>query len=98
MEHKDFLSKVKEGWNLPVRHMDIAKTITAKLKNLRRIIKDSATQFSTYARTIDNTNILLNFMDCIEEGRDLTIEEWNFRAILKNHVESLLNQQKIYWK
>lgn len=37
-------------------------------------------------------------MNIIEEFRDLTLEEWNFRAIIESHLQKLLNQQKIYWK
>jgi hypothetical protein len=34
----------------------------------------------------------------MEEHRDLSIEEWNFRDILQQKVADLLNIQKIYWK
>jgi hypothetical protein len=34
----------------------------------------------------------------IEESRDLTLEEWNFRKIIQDHLGSLLEQQRIYWK
>jgi hypothetical protein len=31
-------------------------------------------------------------LDTLEEFRDLTLEEWNFRHILKQHLEALLQQ------
>lgn len=34
----------------------------------------------------------------MEEYRDLSLEKWNFRSILKEHLETLLHRQKIYWK
>jgi hypothetical protein len=34
----------------------------------------------------------------IEEFRDLSLVEWNFRAILENSLISLLKQQRAYWK
>lgn len=37
-------------------------------------------------------------LDLIEEGRDLTIQDWNFRQILQQHLQDLLHKQKIYWK
>jgi hypothetical protein len=37
-------------------------------------------------------------LDIIEEARDLTLEEWNFRSILNTHLQSLLHQQRIYWQ
>jgi hypothetical protein len=37
-------------------------------------------------------------LDLIEEFRDLSLEEWNFRVILKKELLSLVEQQKTYWK
>lgn len=34
----------------------------------------------------------------MEEQRDLTLQEWNFRDILKDHLNSLLEQQRVYWR
>jgi hypothetical protein len=34
----------------------------------------------------------------LEEFRDLSIEERNFRAILREKLLALLEQQRIYWK
>jgi len=34
----------------------------------------------------------------MEERRNLTIQEWNFRALLQQHLAHLLELQKIYWK
>jgi hypothetical protein len=34
----------------------------------------------------------------MEELRDLSMEEWNFKAILEDKLLDLLHQQKIYWK
>jgi len=38
---------------------------------------------------------LLNFL---EDFRDLSLVEWNFRIILELKLISLLQQQKAYWK
>jgi uncharacterized protein YqeY len=38
------------------------------------------------------------FLDIIEEYRDLSLEEWNFRKILQEHLENILEQQRIYWR
>lgn len=37
-------------------------------------------------------------MEILEEYRDLSIIEWNFRALLRDKYASLLRQQQIYWK
>lgn len=38
------------------------------------------------------------FLDILEEFRDHTLEEWNFKALIKEQLESLLSQQKTYWQ
>jgi hypothetical protein len=42
--------------------------------------------------------MVLNFLDTIEEHRDLSLEEWNFRATVQDNLNGLLEQQRIYWK
>ena len=37
-------------------------------------------------------------MDSIEEVRDLSLEEWNFRCILREKLLFLLEQQRVYWR
>jgi hypothetical protein len=34
----------------------------------------------------------------MEEFRDLSLEEWNFRKLVQEHLENLLEKQRIYWK
>lgn len=41
---------------------------------------------------------MLHFLQVIEEFRDLSIPEWNFRHILEIKLQRLLKQQKIYWR
>ena len=41
---------------------------------------------------------MLTFFLYLEEFRDLTIPEWNFKNILEQKLSSLLRQQHIYWK
>lgn len=53
-------------------------------------------QLPSLATAIQNNRALLLFMDLIEEASDLTIEEWNFRNIISDHLEKLMNQQRIY--
>ena len=42
--------------------------------------------------------LVLSFLGLLEEFRDLSLQEWNFRHILEQRLISLLKQQKIYWK
>jgi hypothetical protein len=45
---------------------------------------------------VRDIKLLIEFIDNIEEHRDLSIEEWNFRDIMQQKVAELLNIQKIY--
>jgi hypothetical protein len=47
---------------------------------------------------IENVRLILQFLKLLEEYRDLSIVEWNFRLLLKQKYASLLNQQQIYCK
>jgi hypothetical protein len=47
---------------------------------------------------VRDIKLLIEFIDNIEEHRDLSIEEWNFRDPMQSKVAELLNIQKIYWK
>jgi hypothetical protein len=40
--------------------------------------------------------MVLSFLDMLEESRDLTLEEWNFRRIIQEHLANLLEQQRVY--
>jgi hypothetical protein len=55
-----------------------------------------ARHISNLNTTISNNRVTLSFLDMIEESRDLTLEEWNFRKIIQYHLERLLEQQRIY--
>jgi hypothetical protein len=47
---------------------------------------------------IKSVNEVIDFLDVIEEMRNLSVEENCLRYFLKSHVLTLLKNQKIYWK
>jgi hypothetical protein len=47
---------------------------------------------------IRNVKLVLSFLNIIEEFRDLSLIEWNFRKLLEGKLISLLQQQRTYWK
>jgi mannosylglycoprotein endo-beta-mannosidase len=98
LEHDDFQTVLIQGWEQPTLQQDAAKNLTAKFKNLRKVFKAWKTQLPNLAMTIQNCKDVIQFMDILEEGRDLTLEEWNFRQIINDHLQDLLHQQRIYWK
>jgi hypothetical protein len=76
--------------------MDSAKKIMAKFKNLRRVLRWWYAQISNLATTIQNNKMVMNFLDNMEEHRYLSLEEWNFRQIVQENFNGLLEQQRIY--
>lgn len=98
MEHDHFLQVVQHGWSVPVTCSDPAKIIMARFKNLRRVLRSWQAHISSLSLLIINVKLLINFMEVLEEYRDLSLQEWNFKALLNENLTSLLNQQKIYWK
>jgi hypothetical protein len=82
LERKSFHTVFKEIWALPGYKTDPALKLTSKLKTSRKCLKDRQKSIPKLATTIDNTKLVIQFRDLIEESRDLEIHEWNFRDIL----------------
>jgi hypothetical protein len=98
MEHEKFLNVVSHGRSVPTLQHDAAKVLTAKFKNLRRVLRTWQTQLSSLKANIENVKAVLIFLGILEEFRDLSVVEWSFRSILKDKYSSLLSQQQVYWK
>lgn len=77
---------------------DKAKILTNKCKNLRSALKAWSSNFSILKVVINNISLTIQLLDLMEEFRDLSLDEWNFRLILRDKLLSLLEQQRIYWK
>lgn len=98
LNHEDFLPVLSHGWKLPTQQMDSAKSHSAKFKNLRRVFRAWKANLPNLAAAIRGTKETIQLLDIMEEVRDLTLEEWNFRGILLSHLDTLLHQQRVYWK
>ena len=98
LNHDDFLTQVQQGWFTNIHHSDAAKNITARFKNLRGVLKSWKQTLSNLNTNISNVKLLLSLLNFLEEHRDLSIVEWNFRNLLEQKLISLLQQQKTYWK
>jgi hypothetical protein len=88
--HDDFMQVMAHDWSVPTFQSDKAKVMTAKLKNLRRVLRAWQLQLSNLSTTISNNKVGLSFLDMLEESWDLTLEEWNFRRIIQEHLVNLL--------
>jgi hypothetical protein len=76
--HPGIKETVKNLWNKPVRASNSATMISAKLKILRRGLKQWSKSISKLKLLIDNSNMLLLQLDNLEEKRPLCIRKWNF--------------------
>jgi len=61
MEHEEFMPLVQHTWASSVNETDMAKVITAKFKNLRRVLKDWQRNLSNLKLAIENVKPVLTF-------------------------------------
>lgn len=92
LHHDQFHSVMQRGWNYEPPFTDKAKVIGAKFKNLRRELRSWKSSLPSLAKVIQSTKEVLIFLDVIEESRDLSLQEWNFRSVISSHLASLLQQ------
>jgi hypothetical protein len=92
------LPTAQQSWEEINCQTDKAKTITAKFKNLRKSLRSWQKNLSGLKRNINNVKLVLGLLETIEEVRDLTIMEWNFKEALPTKLNQLLDQQRVYWK
>jgi hypothetical protein len=76
--------------------MEMLPRLTAKFKNLRKALKIWKGSLSNLKQNITNVKLVLSLLTFIEEFRDLSIQEWNFKILLEQKLQSLLKQQKAY--
>jgi hypothetical protein len=89
---------MEHGWNQPSFQTDVAKRLGQNFKNLRKILRDWHSSIQSLGKTIENNKIMILLLDSLEEFRELSLEEWNAIRIFQNNLESLLQQEKEYWK
>lgn len=98
LETDDFIPILLQGWSLEPTSPNPAKKMTAKYKNLRRLLKEWNSSTPSLASLISNVKADLHLLDAIECSIDLSLLEWNFREITNAKLISLLRQQMSYWK
>jgi hypothetical protein len=66
LEHEQFNEVFKESSELHSHKRDPAQNISAKLKRTRKTLKDWQNNLPRLATTIDNTKLVIQFIDTIE--------------------------------
>lgn len=98
LDHEDFMAHVQGGWLQAHLHSDATKNLTAKFKYLRKVLKSWSRTLSSLKDNIARVKLVLGMLNFLEEFRDLSLVEWNFRVILEKKLVTLLNQQEAYWQ
>jgi len=89
---------VASVWNSDFAASTIASRVGAKFKLLHRVLRHWGNSLSKLNKVIKECNSVLLIIDRLEEGRTLSIQEANFRRIIKRHTLNLLERKKIFWK
>jgi hypothetical protein len=92
-----FLDIVKNIWDIQCPG-DGAKCISAKLKRLRKGLRQWSSSFQALDVLISNCNSVIFQIDNLEEQRSLHISEWNFWNIVKRKLQNLLLCKQDFWK
>jgi hypothetical protein len=98
LENPDFQNILAQSWNSGPTLPDSAMNLNAKFKRLRRILRQWKASMCSLKQTILNIRMIIFFMEVLGDFRDLSLMEWNFKAILENKLLDILEKQKMYWK
>jgi hypothetical protein len=98
LKNAEFQEILTSAWNMVNIIEDSARNINAKFKVLRKKLREWQASIASLATLIKNVRLIILFMDVLEEFRDLSLYEWNFKEILNKHLLTLLEKQKMYWR
>ena len=97
MQHESLKPIIWQAWSIQTNLQDPTKIITAKFKNLRRILKIWKENLSSFGQVIQNVKATIYLLESIELIRDLSLSERNFRDLLCEKLVFLLKMQRT-WK
>ena len=96
LEFEGFNEVISECWNSAPYKSVAALMINSRLKNARHGLKKWSRDLSNLNKIIDNCSFIRSLLDGIEEQRELSIIEKNFKTILMEHTRKLLEAKRIY--
>jgi hypothetical protein len=71
----NFLSVMQDTWNQPLYQSNPARRLMAKFKRARKALSKWQKHLPKLSNTIDSIKLIIQFIDLIEETRDLTVQE-----------------------
>jgi hypothetical protein len=92
-----FPQRTLEAWT-SCYHPHAARNIASKLKACRASLNNWATNISSIKVLVQHYNLVIFYLDKLEEFRSLYLPERNFRLIIKKKLHHLLQCQHEYWK
>jgi hypothetical protein len=93
-----FMDCVTKAWNKhSVKRSSVAR-LADKLKSLRYDLKHWQKGLSKLKLLIQMCNQAILILDSMEDKRPLTVMEFNFRKLVKIHLEGLLLAECNYWR
>jgi hypothetical protein len=93
-----FASCVRGSWDKKSLKHHSSAILVDKLKTLRYELKHWQTSLSTIKIVIQKCNKVILILDTLEEHRPLFRAEFNFRKIVKLHLDELLLAECNYWR
>jgi hypothetical protein len=93
-----FIECVKNSWDKGSIKKYSSAILADKLKTLRHELKKWHVSLAQLKQLIKNCNHVILTMDSLEEQRPLYIVEFNFRNVVKIHLDGLLLAECNYWK
>jgi hypothetical protein len=93
-----FLECVNKTWRKPSCKKSCVAIIVDKLKYLRYELKHWQKGLSKLKFLIQKCNEAIFILDALDDKRALSVVEFNFRGLVKLHLEELLLVECNYWK
>jgi hypothetical protein len=94
--HEDFLERVAEIWNKPVRGNNAVQRWNKKMSALRRYLRGwSKHKFGIYKKTKHNLQQIIDHLDITAENRDLSDGESTMLNQARNQLTKLLREEEI---
>lgn len=98
LQLQGYQQTLNENWNSIPVVSDRAKSVTAKLKNLRKVLREWQSSMRNLKTSIANIRLIILFLETVADLRDLSLAEWNFKQIIEEHPLILLERQRVYCK
>jgi hypothetical protein len=96
VNHRGFLDTISLHWNNSLVFGNASKNLSSKLKHVRSGLKKWSKNLSNLNKLIYNSKWVLLLMDGLEDQRNLSRMETNFRKLVKQHLANLPESKRVF--